>query len=580
MRWGRRREQGSETPFLLSLALVACWLVISPLSADERILEYRSNIEVLEDGQLLVTEQIRVRAEGQQIRRGIYRDFPTRYRDSMGNNVTVDFNPLKVSRNSETEAWHTRDLANGVRLYAGSSERLLKPGVHVYELVFTTNRQLGFFRDHDELYFNAVGHGWQFPIDHAVVTVSLPFSVPFSQLSARLYLGRYGSTGDGAVTEILDENRVRFETQRPLQPGEGMTVAVGWPKGLMAEPGAAQKLRWFLSDNAAALVLMIGLLLPLGWYAWAWTKVGRDPRKGVIIPRFKPPEGLSPAACRYVKDMSFDRDAFTAALISLAVKRQLVIEEEDKDFALKRVPDAPVVQLTPGEEAVLKALLPGRSSAIEMDNENHAAFLKARKGLKKALKAEYLGRFFNLNGVYLAPPLAMTAAAVITAIFLSGGPVVWVGFIVLSLLIHGLFAFLMRAPTPAGRVVMDEIEGFRMYLDTAEQDRLERMRSPAMTPEVFEAFLPYAFALGVENSWCSRFARELPEETRREGAYHPAWYSGNFHGTHALAHLGDSFGSSFSSAISSASTPPGSSSGSGGGGFSGGGGGGGGGGGW
>ena len=129
-------------------------------------------------------------------------------------------------------------------------------------------------------------------------------------------------------------------------------------------------------------------------------------------------------------------------------------------------------------------------------------------------------------------------------------------------------------------MIMDEIDGFKMYLDTAEQDRLDRMRSPALTPEVFEAFLPYAYALGVENNWCQRFAREIPEEVRQKSGYHPGWYSGRFHGINALNHLGDDFGSSFSSAISSASSPPGSSSGSGGGGFSGGGGGGGGGGGW
>ncbi len=101
-----------------------------------------------------------------------------------------------------------------------------------------------------------------------------------------------------------------------------------------------------------------------------------------------------------------------------------------------------------------------------------------------------------------------------------------------------------------------------------------------VTPEVFEAFLPYAYALGVENNWCQRFAREIPEDVRRQDGYHPVWYSGRFHGINALNHLGDDFGSSFSSAISSAATAPGSSSGSGGGGFSGGGGGGGGGGGW
>ena len=92
-----------------------------------------------------------------------------------------------------------------------------------------------------------------------------------------------------------------------------------------------------------------------------------------------------------------------------------------------------------------------------------------------------------------------------------------------------------------------------------------------VTPEVFEAFLPYAYALDVENKWCDRFAREMPRDVRDSGGYNPAWYSGRLHGAGALHHLGDNFSSTFSSAIASASTPPGSSSGGGGGGFSGGG---------
>jgi uncharacterized membrane protein len=215
-----------------------------------------------------------------------------------------------------------------------------------------------------------------------------------------------------------------------------------------------------------------------------------------------------------------------------------------------------------------------------MDNENHEDFSAAQKALKAALKKEYLGRLFHLNSLYLAPPVLITVGAAIAALFLHGSPPIWIAYAVLTLGLHALFLFLMRAPTPAGRRVMDEIEGFRNYLGTAEQDRLERMRSPALTPEVFEAFLPYAYALGVENSWCKRLATELPSDPRQQGAYHPGWYQGQFRGMAALTHLGSDFGGSFSTAIASASSPPGSSSGSGGGGFSGGGGGGGGGGGW
>lgn len=563
-----------------SLSLLAFCIATLPAFADERILEYRSDIQVQEDGQLTVSEIIRVRAEGRNIQRGIYRDFPTDYTDRLGNHVKVDFIPLSVRRNGNPETWHTKDRSNGVRLYAGRSDRMLSPGIHDYELQFATHRQLGFFEDHDELYFNAIGHGWAFPIDKAVVTVSLPFQVPADRLSLSVYTGRFGSRESGAESRILGDGRIRFETTRPLQPREGMTLAVGWPKGKIAEPGMAQKIRWFLADNGAALVLLIGLLVPLGWYLFVWNQVGRDPRKGVIIPRFEPPDGLSPAASRYVKEMSFDRNAFSAAIISLAVKGQIVINEMGKEYSLERVAAVPDARLSKGEKRVLESLLPGSSSRIDMDNENHQAFQAASKSLKKELKKEYLGRLFHLNGAYLVPPMMMSAAAAIAAVFFDGGKTVWISYLVLTMALHGLFTFLMRAPTTAGRQVMDEIEGFRMYLDTAEQDRLDRMRSPALTPEVFEKFLPYAYALGVENSWCQRFAREIPEEIRKKSGYHPGWYSGHFSGTNALSHLGDNFSSSFSSAVSSASSPPGSSSGSGGGGFSGGGGGGGGGGGW
>jgi uncharacterized membrane protein len=220
------------------------------------------------------------------------------------------------------------------------------------------------------------------------------------------------------------------------------------------------------------------------------------------------------------------------------------------------------------------------TSSIAMSNANYAKFQTARKALEHSLKKEFQGQLFHLNTLYVVPPAIITGLSALVALAFGSGPLIWFSWGFLTLLLHGLFIWLLRAPTPTGRQAMDEIEGFRMYLDTAEQDRLDRMRSPVLTPEVFETFLPYAYALGVENHWCERFARELPEVTQRAATYQPAWYSGKYQDMGAINHLGSSFGNSFSSAISSASSPPGSSSGSSGGGSSGGGGGGGGGGGW
>jgi uncharacterized membrane protein YgcG len=567
---------------LSGLLLGPLFLLITalPAAADERILDYRSQLTLHASGEMTVTETIRVRAEGRNIRRGIYRDFPTRYRDRYGNRVNVNFQPLSVHRNGGAEPWHTEQRSNGVRVYMGGSGRMLEPGVHEYRLIFNTNRQLGFFEQGDELYFNAIGHGWAFPIDRAEAILQLPFDIARDRLELAAYTGRQGSRESDAAIDVLDSRSIRYRVTRPLAPREGLTIVAAWPKGLVAEPGAVQRIRWFLGDNGAALVLLLGLLAPLAWYSWAWNRAGRDPDKGVIIPLFEPPEGLSPAATRYVLDMSFDRHSFTAAIISLAVKGHLQIEEHDDEYTLIREAGDPLVRLSPGEEAVLEHLLPHTGDRIRMEQENHRDFQAARKALKQALKKEYLGRLFLLNGAYIAPPVLMSVAAALVALLFDGGPPVWIAFGVLSLGLHALFLFLMRAPTPAGRRVMDRIEGFKMYLGTAERDRLDLMRSPELTPDVFESFLPYAYALGVENRWCNRFAREMPKEVRDEGGYHPGWYRGQFRGMHALHHLGDDFSSSFSSAIASASSPPGSSSGSGGGGFSGGGGGGGGGGGW
>ena len=77
----------------------------------------------------------------------------------------------------------------------------------------------------------------------------------------------------------------------------------------------------------------------------------------------------------------------------------------------------------------------------------------------------------------------------------------------------------------AGRKTMDDIEGFRLYLGTAEEDRLNAMNSPEKTPELFERFLPYAVALDVQNVWAKRFAGVLAAAGATAAA--TAWYVGS-----------------------------------------------------
>jgi uncharacterized membrane protein len=142
------------------------------------------------------------------------------------------------------------------------------------------------------------------------------------------------------------------------------------------------------------------------------------------------------------------------------------------------------------------------------------------------------------------------------------------------------FCGLLKAPTPAGRRLLDQIEGFKLYLEVAEKERLGILNPPEKTPELFEKYLPYALALNVENEWNEQFAEVLEKAAQDPEGYSPDWYHGRSYRDFSGRSFAETFSQGMAAAISSASTPPGSVSGSSGGGFSGGGAGGGGGSGW
>ena len=154
------------------------------------------------------------------------------------------------------------------------------------------------------------------------------------------------------------------------------------------------------------------------------------------------------------------------------------------------------------------------------------------------------------------------------------------GLFGVNAIMHALYVYLMRAPSAKGRRLLDRLEGFKLYLEVAEQEDLNLRNPPQKTPELFEKYLPFAIALGVEQAWGDQFVAVFAAMAASgTGSYQPRWYGGYHHKTN-LNDFTKSVGASMASAISSASTAPGSTSGAGGGGFSGGGGGGGGGGGW
>jgi len=407
-----------------TLVLTIFTFLSSPIVADERILSYQSNIEIFTDGDMQVEDNIRVRVENNIIKRGIYRDFPTRYKDKLGNNYHVKFDVIRVLRDGQSEPFHTKAQNNGVRLYVGSKNYQLPVGEYEYTIVYRTNRQLGFFENHDELYWNVTGNGWVFPIDKVEVKVILPQNIPTDSLKLEAYTGAYGAAGRDYQSSLNYDGIPQFVTSRTLQSYEGLTVVVNWPKGYIKEPDLAESIGYVLDDNFSLLLGLIGLIIIFLYYYLVWQKVGKDPDTGVIFPHYYPESGFSPASMRYISRMGYDHKTFATAVVNLAAKGALEINDSSSvEYSLIKL-NSVDIELAAGESILMQKLF-SESDTIILKNTNHKLIAASLAAHKKSLKQDYNKIYFKKNSVWLLPGFILSAVF-IAIIFLmvksSAGP--------------------------------------------------------------------------------------------------------------------------------------------------------------
>lgn len=621
--------------------------------ASEAILNFHSDIAVHADASMTVRETIRVRSENHNIKHGIYRDFPVRYKDRLGNRYVVGFEVSEVLRNNVQEPYQIKDISNGKRVYVGDKDTLIPPGEYTYTIVYTTNRQIGFFKDHDELYWNVTGNEWEFPIEHASATIELPEKAAGHLIASEAYTGGLGSRNRDFITSVDPSGKIKFSTTKSLGSHEGLTIVVTWPKGVLAEPDAGSKLNYFVSDNSGVILGLAGLTVLLMYYFIVWVMFGRDPQKGIIVARYSPPEDMSPSVMRYITKMGYDDRVLTSAVINMAVKGHIKIVEDYGEYSLHRKDDGKS-PLSQDEERIQEKLF-GSEKELLLETANHARIKSAIDSLKNYLTLKYEKIYFLRNAKYFIGGAVLTVIMLILtgfweasdkgklfiflfmcvwlsiwslgvfallhqtiskwktaarsrhgkiantggAVFLTlfsipfvAGEIAGLSFLVFSTSLfmlffvavsasmNYLFYHLLKAPTKAGRNLLDAIEGFRVYLAATEKDRLNMVNPPQKSPALFEKYLPYALALDLEQEWAGQFSDMISAAASGQGSgYSPVWFSGTSIAAMTASDFAGSLGGSLADAISSSSTAPGSSSGSGGG-SSGGGGGGGGGGGW
>lgn len=624
----------------LLLALAFALVLALPAAAREEIRAFAADVTLRVDGSVRVIETIDVRAEGNQIRRGIYRDIPIVMLGPSGNKIRVGLDVEAVNREGLAEDFSVERMGNFQRIWIGNPDRFIATGEHRYVITYVMERMARSFADHDELYWNATGNYWDFPILKSVARVTLPDGAVISDLSA--YTGTAGSTEQAVTITRNSDTQATFRTQRALAAGEGMTFAISFQKGIIAYPAGVDALLQSASDLREVWLPVLSVLLLLLYNLSAWWRVGRDPPKGTIIPLFHPPKDFSPGLTHYVQHWGFSQSgwqAFTAGIFNLGVRGLVTISNISDTLAVKttgKTADGPL----PAGEDVLFRYFSDRGTVTV--NKSTGPTLATKRGeFTSAIERENRKVWFNHNAGYVILSFFLAFAMMGAMVFFDvlepiwlfgafiGGIVVgiigaavfsflsqggmriflvilWLGIVGFNMggglletfssvtinsaaiaagsliLISLVFAALMRAPTIQGRKVMDEIEGFKLYLETAERNRLNISGEPPMTVERFERILPYAIAMGVEKPWTEHFEGELARNAVADVSsdYRPNWYSGRSFSSGSLTSAVAAASSGMAAAMVAAQPVQASSSGSSGGGSSGGGGGGGGGGGW
>ncbi len=555
--------------------------------AVERIASFDSDITIHHDSSITIRETLEVVGEARTIRHGIVREFPTQYKDRWGNTYNVLFRINKVLLDGHEVPYHVQDEYNGKKIFIGEREKILGPGNYTYVIEYETKRQIGFFDSYDELYWNVTGTGWRLPIDQASANVKLPSGVPVESIQVDGYTGYQGQSGKKYTAQITKEGVAQFRTTDPLLQRQGLTIVVIWPKGYVTEPTWAQQWRWFFEDNQRIFFSIVGLFFLLLFYCFAWMRFRRSQRLDTVIPLFYPPEHMSPGHMRYFNRMGYDSKVLAADIVNMAVNGFVRIRYDKKFFfgdaytlEKKEKPHGQFEKIY----SVIDQNLFGSSHSVALREKNKTQINGAIDAISDIYAKETAGDFqTNIQQTFLGVLLALSFGA-ISLLFGGGFSQIGIGFVLVSLCYVGmiiLFAVLLRGYSPKGLAIKKQIDGFKMFLVATEEERLKIIGTPpTKTPELYETYLPYAIALGVEKQWSKQFAPLFERMTQEGHPYTFVWIAGGRFDHLNMNTFASGMSSSISNSIASSASIPGSSSGFGGRGSSGGGGGGGGGGGW
>ncbi|RPH87569.1 MAG: DUF2207 domain-containing protein, partial [Desulfobacteraceae bacterium] len=352
-------------------------LTPSPRTYDFTINRFFSDIVIEEDSSVTVKETIEV--EFHRPRHGIYRDIPYRYRNDLGKSLKTPLRVLSVT-NQDRGSWKYKVSKQGpvVHIRIGDPKKFVE-GRQTYIIAYRVENVLLYFEDHDEFYWNVTGNGWPAPIREAAANVLIMGRKELGPIRAACYTGPLGSREAACGQEPL-ERGASFFSKRNLNVGEGLTIVLGWDKGVVTPPSAWRKFSWVVNFREN-WVFLLPFFMAL-FMVRHWSVRGRDPevRESLVV-QYQPPKSneqpLNPGEIGALVDEKVDSRDLTASLIGLAVKGFIQVEERKKegwifdttDYDLSRL-KMPDSSLSPFERELVERLFGSGPKILVSDLKN------------------------------------------------------------------------------------------------------------------------------------------------------------------------------------------------------------------
>jgi hypothetical protein len=414
----------------VGLAVLCSCTALRADTAQGGITEFRADVTVKWDATLEVREEITLDNAGKYYRYGFIRNLPidsedrwdTKYVGEYQRDNGIRVNILEVTENGRPIRYQQGQGYGYSQLQIGAKNVPLDAGEHRYVLRYSVTGALKPGASVDTLYWNALGHERDVPVEEAILSVHLPpgGSATDATIEPRV-AGRGVSSPRRAETELerVDDaaGTVTYRATH-VAPRQSLSLAVTWPAGFVHNP------KFSLVGGDQRLLAAPGLLFL--FYLVAWLRIGPDPKPGTVVTSYEPPDGLSAAAVRYAVSTGSDGRSFAAVIAALAVRECLRVEPQDGKYKLSRLMSdrATEAKLAPEEKRVLRMLFED-GAVIEltpsMDQRNTAQNTRYVAAIQQEVSKRLDGLYFTNHVEVIALGVLATFVAALWLAFTAQG---------------------------------------------------------------------------------------------------------------------------------------------------------------